>query len=262
MAVPAVAAATLVAAVCILLQTEVLPASNQRVAQLKDRMKGETAARTYRRVDRQWLFGRGQYIYNYLYFDAGRKAFQDLQVFAFDRQQQLSSRLFAEQAHWEDSRWVLDKGWARTFEGPDELSFRQFARPVLSPYREPPDYFASEQKQPDQMHYLELRSYIDELQQSGQAVPDLEVKLYRKIALPAVSLIMALVALPFAFRLGRRGALYGIGLSLVLGMVLLGVFAFFSTLGEIGALPPMVAVWAPSLVFAALSLYLFLGVRT
>ena len=46
------------------------------------------------------------------------------------------------------------------------------------------------------------------------------------------------------------------------GMVLLGVFAFFSTLGEIGALPPVVAVWAPSLVFAALSLYLFLGVRT
>jgi lipopolysaccharide export LptBFGC system permease protein LptF len=73
---------------------------------------------------------------------------------------------------------------------------------------------------------------------------------------------MALVALPFAFRLGRRGALYGIGLSLVLGMVLIGVFAFFSTLGEIGVLPPLVAVCAPATIFAALSMYLFLGVRT
>jgi lipopolysaccharide export LptBFGC system permease protein LptF len=40
------------------------------------------------------------------------------------------------------------------------------------------------------------------------------------------------------------------------------VFAFFSTLGTVGALPPLVAVWGPSLIFAALSVYLFLGVRT
>ena len=93
-------------------------------------------------------------------------------------------------------------------------------------------------------------------------MPQLEVELHKKIALPALSLVMALVALPFAFRLGRRGALYGIGLSLVLGMVLLGVFAFFSTLGQVGTLPPLVAVWAPAALFAALSTYLFLGVRT
>jgi LPS export ABC transporter permease LptG len=262
LAVPAMVAALLIASICVLLQAEVLPASNQRVAQLKDRMKGQTAARTYRRVDRQWLFGRGPYIFNYLYFDVGRKMIQDMQVFSFDPQHQLASRLFADQAKWDGQRWVLDRGWARSFQGPDETSFRQFARPVLSPYREAPSYFASEEKRPEQMHYGELRRYIDELQQSGQAVPELEVQLYEKVALPAVSFIMALVALPFAFRLGRRGALYGIGLSLVLGMVLLGVFAFFSTLGEIGALPPIVAVWAPGLIFAMISLYLFLGVRT
>jgi lipopolysaccharide export system permease protein len=225
-------------------------------------MRGETTARTYRRIDRQWLFGRGPYIFNYLYFDVAKSSIQDLQVFGFDERHELSSRLFAGQARWEDERWVLDRGWARGFEGPNEVSFRRFARPVLSPYREAPTYFASETKRPEQMHYGELRRYIAELQQSGQSVPELEVELYDKVALPALSFIMALVALPFAFRLGRRGALYGIGLSLVLGMVLLGVFAFFSTLGEIGALPPVVSVWAPSLIFAALSLYLFLGVRT
>lgn len=261
-ALPAVAAAALVAGICVLLQVEVLPASNQRVAQLKDRMKGQTTARTYRRIDRQWLFGRGPYIFNYLYFDLPRRQLNDFQVFAFDREHQLSQRLFADQAHWDGSRWVLDRGWARTFAGPVELSYTPIDHPVLSPYLEPPDYFASEVKQPEQMHYGELRRYIDELQQSGQRVPDLEVDLYGKVALPALSLIMALVALPFAFRLGRRGALYGIGLSLVLGMVLIGVFAFFSTLGKIDALPPVVAVWAPSLIFAALSVYLFLGVRT
>jgi lipopolysaccharide export system permease protein len=73
---------------------------------------------------------------------------------------------------------------------------------------------------------------------------------------------MALVALPFAFRLGRQGALYGIGLSVVLGIVFVGVFAFFGTLGETGALPPVIAVWSPNILFSLLAVYLFLGVRT
>jgi LPS export ABC transporter permease LptG/LPS export ABC transporter permease LptF len=262
MALPAVAAAAIVAAACVLLQVEVLPASNQRVAQLKDRMKGQTTARTYRRVDRQWLFGSGPYIFNYLYFDQARKQLNDFQVFGFDADHQLSQRLFAHQARWDGERWVLERGWARSFQGQQELAFQPFEEPVLAPYREPPDYFASEVKRPEQMHYGELRRYIRELEQSGQAVPDLRVRLLEKVARPMLALIMALVALPFAFRLGRRGALYGVGLSLVLGMVLLGVFAFFKTLGEIGALPPVVAVWTPSLIFAAFSVYLFLGVRT
>ena len=262
LALPAVACAGTVAALCVLLQVEVLPASNQRVAQLKDRMKGQVTARTYRRVDRQWLFGRGPYIFNYLYYDEARQQLSDFQVFGFDREHQLGQRLFAHQARWEAGRWVLEQGWARSFAGPIEEAFEPFQQPVLSPYLEGPDYYSSEVKSPDQMHYGELRQYVNELRQSGQSVPQLQVKLYDKVARPALSLIMALVALPFAFRLGRRGALYGIGLSLVLGMVLLGVFAFFSTLGEVGTLPPLVAVWAPSLIFAALSTYLFLGVRT
>jgi LPS export ABC transporter permease LptG len=256
----AVAAAALVAGTCALLQAQVLPASNQRVAQLKDRMEGDPTART-RRLDRQWLFGRGPYIFNYLYFDPAREVLQDLQVFEFDAENRLSGRLFAEQARFVAGRWVLERGWARTFRGNDETSFRSFAS-VLSPYRETPDYFGAEIKRPEQMRYGELRRYIEELRQSGQSVPELEVQLYNKVALPALSFVMALVALPFAFRLGRRGALYGIGLSLVLGMVLLGVFAFFSKLGEVGTLPPLVAVSAPAVIFAAFSTYLFLGVRT
>ena len=73
---------------------------------------------------------------------------------------------------------------------------------------------------------------------------------------------MTLVALPFAFRLGRQGALYGIGLSLVLGLTLLIFLAFFTAMGEAAILPPAVAVWSPGVIFSIFALYLFLGVRT
>ena len=82
------------------------------------------------------------------------------------------------------------------------------------------------------------------------------------IGVALIVLGMALVALPFAFRLGRQGALYGIGLSLILGIVLLLFLALFNAMGEAAILPPSIAVWSPGVIFSIFALYLFLGVRT
>jgi LPS export ABC transporter permease LptF/LPS export ABC transporter permease LptG len=262
LALPAVMAALLVTLFSGYLETSVLPASNEKVAQLKDRIRGRETARTYRRADRQWLFGQGRYIYNYIHYDDRRQSLQRLQVFDFDERHRMTRRLFAQEARFLGDAWVFTDGWARAFDGVELTDYSRFQEPKIVHYPETPDYFVSEIRPPEQMRYGELKEYIQELQESGQAVPELKVQLHRKIAFPVISVIMAVVALPFAFRLGRQGALYGIGVSVVLGMVFLGIYAFFSTMGEAGALPPAVAVWSPGAVFAILSVYLFLGVKT
>lgn len=263
LSLPALGAALLITFFCGYLESLVLPASNEKVAKLKDRIHGRESARTYRRADRQWLFGQGRYIYNYIHYDPQQASLQRLQVFDFGEQHRLSRRLYTESARYiGDDAWTFTNGWARAFNGVDVTGYTLFAEPKIVRYPETPDYFDSEIRPPEQMRYGELKEYIQELKESGQAVPELEVELQNKIALPVASLVMALVALPFAFRLGRQGALYGIGISIVLGIIFMGVFAFFSKLGEAGALPPAVAVWSPSAVFALFSGYLFLGVRT
>jgi LPS export ABC transporter permease LptF/LPS export ABC transporter permease LptG len=262
LAVPALAASALIGLLSGFLQAEVLPASNQKVAELQDRIKGRSVVRTYRHGHHQWLFGHGEHFFNFLFFDPERQFLNDLQVFELTPDHRLQRRVFAQQARFQDGRWIFDGGWARTFDGGLESSYHKFAQPLLTPYTERPHYFAAEMRRPEQMGYGELRRYIEELERRGQAVPELWVELYNKAAFPALAVVMAMVALPFAFRLGPKGALYGVGLSLVLGMFLIGVFAFFTTLGKVGVLPPLVAVWGPGLVFAALSTYLFLGVRS
>jgi len=263
LALPALGAALLITFFCGYLESSILPASNEKVAKLKDRIHGRETARTYRRADRQWLYGRGRYIYNYIHYDPQQAGLQRLQVFDFDDQHRLTRRLYAESARYVgDDAWVFTNGWARSFGGVDVTAYARFKEPKIVRYPETPDYFDSEIRPPEQMRYGELKDYIQELKESGQAVPELQVELQNKIALPVASLVMALVALPFAFRLGRQGALYGIGISIVLGIAFMGIFAFFSKLGEAGALPPAVAVWSPSAVFALFSGYLFLGVRT
>jgi LPS export ABC transporter permease LptG len=262
LALPALAFALAVTLFCTYLQSEVLPASNEKVAQLKDRIRGNQTVRTYRRADRQWLFGQGRYIYNYLHYDPQQQSLQRLQVFDFDAGHRLTRRLLTETAQYIGDAWVFSKGWSRSFSGVEVTSYKRIDVPKIVRYPETPSYFDSEIRPPEQMRYGELKDYIEELKESGQAVPELQVQLYNKVAFPVVSFIMALVGLPFAFRLGRQGALYGIGFSVVLGMIFLGIFAFFTKLGEAGALPPAVAVWSPGAVFALLGIYLFLGVRT
>jgi lipopolysaccharide export LptBFGC system permease protein LptF len=73
---------------------------------------------------------------------------------------------------------------------------------------------------------------------------------------------MALIAMPFAFRLGRRGALYGVGIALVVGIVYWIIFRVFTNFGEVGNLPPLLSAWAANILFALAAGYMFLNVET
>lgn len=263
LAVPVVLAAAFVAALCGVLQSEVLAASNERAAELRAIIKGDATAHQRSSADQHWLFGKGNFLYNYAHLDSERHQLHRLQVFKFDERYRLTDRLWAQSATYvEDGWWTLSSGWSRSWDGAQETAFIQFDQPRKYHLGESADYFRGGLRKPDEMAFVELKDYIRGLQSSGQDVPQLEVALHNKIAYPVITLVMALVALPFAFRLGRQGALYGIGLSLVLGVVLMIFLSIFGALGESSILPPAVAVWSPSGIFAVFSLYLFLGVRT
>jgi len=264
LAVPTVLLGILISIFASMLQSNVLPETNLQAARLKERIKERPVARTYRRADRQWLFGQGRYIYNYLRYDEADQRLDRLQVFEFNEKYQLSGRLFADSAKYQadSDSWLFTGTWKRSFEDGAVSQFESFPNPVVDAYPETPAYFESEFKPPDAMSYSELRDHIEEVEASGQQVPKLKVSLYDKISFPFISLVMLLVALPFAFRLERKGALYGVGIGVILGMVYMAFYALCSTLGETGALHPLVAVWSPNITFSLLAMYLFLGVRT
>ena len=261
-ALPAVAGAAVVAVVCTFLQLQVLPASNQKVEEANNIIKGRTQPRSVRRADQQWLIGQGRFIYNYLNFDPKAASLQRLQVFDFDEKHQLVARLLAANAKFTPQGWAVSEGWARTFEGINERTFRSFTSPIAVDLDEKPDYFEAEVRKPREMGFNELKDYVREIRDSGQAVPALEVALQDRVAFPFASLVMSLVALPFAFRLERKGALYGLGLAIVLGILFMAIFAFFRTLGQVGTFPAIIAAWSPNVLFALFSAYLFLGVKS
>jgi len=90
----------------------------------------------------------------------------------------------------------------------------------------------------------------------------LRVQLHRKISFPVVCVVMTLLGIPFAFVVARKGALYGIASSIVIAIVYWACIAIFDALGNHAALPPLLAAWAPNLLFAAAGLYMMLTLET
>jgi lipopolysaccharide export LptBFGC system permease protein LptF len=157
--------------------------------------------------------------------------------------------------------WRAEQAWSRELL-PSGDTRRFAAQPVAEFTLEPPSYFGTRQPEPQFMSYSQLRDYIGQLRTSGFDVIAQQVALERKASFPFVTLIMTLIAVPFAVTAGRRGAMYGIGVGIVLGISYWVAFSVFAALGTGGVVAPMLAAWAPNLLFGAGAAYLLLTVRT
>jgi len=113
------------------------------------------------------------------------------------------------------------------------------------------------------MNFLQLDHYIQDLTQSGfEGTVKLQVRLYRKFSVPLFALMMAMIAIPFGFLVGNRGAMAGVGLSIGIAVAYLGIGQLFEKLGDAGQLQPVMAAWGPDVVFALAGAYLLLRMRS
>ncbi len=89
-----------------------------------------------------------------------------------------------------------------------------------------------------------------------------EAQLYHKYAFPLSCLVMVLIAIPFSFMMGNKGTLYGIGIAVGVSIIFWGAFGVFSAMGSAALLSPFLSAFAPIFLFSALSIYMFLHVKT
>jgi LPS export ABC transporter permease LptG len=233
---------------------------------LRSEIKGRPA-HTSLDPSRTWFYGLEDRIYNYKYFDQKAKVMLGVNVFEIDPATfRLKRHIAAERASWVPAvnAWVFQNGWSRDLKGYEEASVFDFAGgvKVFPELKETPDYFVKEALQSSQMNFLELHSYIGDLQQSGFDTIQLQVQLYKKFSVPLFAFILALVSAPFAFQAGNRGGMAGIGMSFVIFVAYVSIDQFFEQLGNLSELPPQLAAWSPDVVFSLVGLYFLARMRT
>ena len=240
-----------------------VPGANRRQDALRDEIKGR-ATQTYLNPNRKWIWGAGSRIFYYRYLDPVQRTMVGPYVYELDPNTfRLTRQISADRAHWEASlkTWVFENGRISDFRGSDR-AHNAFSVSTFPELTEAPDYFLKEALQDKQMNFLQLDQYIRDLQQSGFDTLKLQVQLQRKFAVPVFAIIMALIAVPFGFMVGKRGAMTWIGVSIAIALAYWGIGILFAKIGDVNLLPPSMAAWSPNALFSLAGLYLLMRMRS
>jgi LPS export ABC transporter permease LptF/LPS export ABC transporter permease LptG len=267
--VPIVAIAAILSVSLFLFEEFYLPQANRRQEALRNVIKGRPP-QTYLHPEQKWIFGQPHNgeparIFYYQFFDADRNEFANLSIFEFDSSTfALSRRIFATRVFWDagTGTWRFQKGWQREIEGANVSDYREFHQAVFPEIHEEPAYFKKESLQSQEMNFGQLDRYIGDLGQSGFDTMRLRVALWHKMAYPLIAVVMAVLAIPFALSMGRRGSLTGIAIAIGVALVYWVTDGLFGAMGNVNYLPAAMAAWSSDVLFALAGGYLLLRTPT
>jgi LPS export ABC transporter permease LptG len=245
-----------------MLDDRVLAHANRRAEALEDRITGRPSHTADTLANSNWLAGRDGRIYYYSWFDIPNRTLSGLSIFTpATGGGRLESHAIVDRAVFANGVWTGERGWVQSFpEAGRSLRTAFETRPLNL---EPPEEFSGmHNRTADLMTFGDLRQHVAQLAASGLNTSDTSVELARRLAFPFVTLVMTVLGIPFGVSIGKRGALYGVGLALLLGAGYWIIDTFFVAIGQAGLLSPWFAAWATNLLFMALALYAILTVRT
>jgi len=113
-----------------------------------------------------------------------------------------------------------------------------------------PDQFTLSSVDPSALSMWDLYEAIQTLRAAGRPVASLEGALWHKVTEPLSSLLMPLLGAVAAFGIARSGRLFVRAvIGMALGFTYFVADNFILSMGNLGVYPPVLAAWAPLLLF-------------
>lgn len=170
---------------------------------------------------------------------------------------------FARLARWSPERgWTLEEGYLRTVGPEGEERTLAFDRLRLPGLTETPEDLMAEPKDAEEMGYEEVSRFIDAIERSGGDAASLRVERAQKLAVPLAVIVIVLFGAPLVTSNDRGGTAWGVGVSLGVTIVYMLLFRVGKAVGSSGAVDPVLAAWAPNLLFLVAGVWLLARVRT
>ncbi|MCL4233397.1 MAG: LPS export ABC transporter permease LptG [Deltaproteobacteria bacterium] len=246
--VPIIALAALISTLGFLLNEYVVPAATQKREYIyKVDIKKQVWRAKYRKEN--VFYRSGSAIYSFGLFVPEQNKISDVRMYRLDDRFRIAERAVAASAQYQNGHWMLVDGYRWMFEGHRLVDTAAFSVLPIE-LMESPDDLKIYQRDPEEMSWRELRAYVGDLRRQGYDVTNYEVELHGKLAFPLVPIIMAIIGVPFAVRVGRSGGVAaGVGIAIVIGVVYWIVHGLALAVGKSGAIGPIVAAWSAHAVF-------------
>lgn len=121
-----------------------------------------------------------------------------------------------------------------------------------------PKEFKNDYRKYDGLTITELDDYIQTLRSRGSAgIEVYEVEKYTRYASPFSIFILTFMGVIVSSRKSRGGTGFQIALGFALSFIFILFFMMFRSFAEAGSMPPQISVWIPTLVFGALSIFMY-----
>ncbi len=261
LALPAVFLGLFLSLAVFYIQENVLPEANRRAVSALDVIHKRQSVADME-FARNWVLGSDNQIYFYDFFEKRRQRFVGFNILRLDGEFRLRQRISARSAAWQEERVLLLRdGFTRNFRANLPEASQPF-RKLRLPVAENQKFFSEKIRFTGAMNSRDLKDYIRYLQEKRSDTLRYQAQLYNNYAFPFSSLVMVFIAIPFSFLMGNRGALFGIGIAVGVSMIYWGVLGISSSVGATGVLSPLLAAFAPLVLFTLVSVFLFFKIKT
>lgn len=170
---------------------------------------------------------------------------------------ELKSKLSADYIQWDKEKkvWEINNYFIRTIDGYNETI--ESGSKMDTVLQMKPEDYQVRNYMAEMLPNGELEKEINSLKLRGISTIEYEIEKHKRQASLLASYILTLIGVSLASRKVKGG----LGLHLGLGILISFSFIMFMQVTTVfaisGAMPPMLAVWIPNIIFGILALYLY-----
>jgi len=202
-----------------------------------------------------WLRAEDGSIVRFFVYSKETGRAKGITIFRFE-QGRLSERIEADEANYTDEGWLLKKVTRYKFDEAkidreEALSVANFVSSAI---------LEKEVLAPEEMGMKDLYEYSGRLEKAGIRNIKVAVDMHSRFSYPFVNFFMVLLGLALALRSGM-GGLASASLGVAVSLLYWFGYTMGLSLGYAGIFPPPLAAWIVPLIFAALSVGLFITIK-
>ena len=213
----------------------------------------ESTRLSMKNTDGIWIKNKNSFIHIAEIYP--NKVVQGISLYRFNKKQQLIESIYSEEGYYIDKKWIMKNITSTSFENKNieiknskEATFEEFIDL---------DLFDIMIIKPNQMTFLQLKTYINYLKENSMESKNYELAYWSKFSIPLSCLVMFLLTTPFVHS-SIRSASFGqrIFVGILTGVSL---FLFNQTINKLSIIinmPPFLGSFLPIFILLALSFYI------
>ena len=235
----------IISLVALLLGETVVPAATEKASWIRKVEIMKQSPKIVHRKEALWLKGFDNSLVRISGFVEDGNRVLKTSIFTFTPSFSLEKRIEADGAEWAGAAWKLNN--VKAFDIGNNITNHHDS--LMTSLLEEPKIFREEMKKPKEMNFLELHAYYSRLEKAGFKNLKYLVRLYEKLAYPAINFVMIVFGIALALHANWGGGARAAGLGIIISIFYWLSYSVSISLGNTGILQPWLAPWISPFVF-------------